>query len=76
MTMKFSTLIKQLMGFIVLVTDHKYSIVVLRNDLLCDGVEFVPTCPVFAGPVTTLGSSDVQDCNISTSIYKFREKIV
>jgi len=34
--MKFATFIKYLMGFIVKVIDHKYSIAVLRNYLLCD----------------------------------------
>jgi len=35
MAMKFTTRIKHLMGFIVQVTDQKYSVAVLRNDLLC-----------------------------------------
>jgi len=36
MAMNFVTLIKHLMGFILQVTDHKYSVAALRNDLLCD----------------------------------------
>jgi len=42
------------MGFILLLTEHKYSVAVLRNNLLLlyEGVSFVPTCPVFAGTVT------------------------
>jgi len=31
---------------------QKYSVPILRNDLLNDRVKFVPTCPVFAGQVT------------------------
>ena len=34
------------------VTERKYSVTVLRYDLQRDSVQFVPTCPVFAGPVT------------------------
>jgi len=41
MAMKFCTLIKYLMGFIVHVTEQKYSFAVLRNYLLCDGQDVV-----------------------------------
>jgi len=43
MDMKFATLIKHLMGFIVQVTDHRYYAAILRNVILCDGMYFVPT---------------------------------
>ena len=33
-------------------SEYKYSVPLLRNDLLCDRVQFVPTCPIFASPVT------------------------
>jgi len=33
--MKFATLIKHLMGITLQVTDHKYSVATLRNDLIC-----------------------------------------
>jgi len=36
--MKFSTLIKHLMGFVLQVTEQKYSVSILRNGLLCDWV--------------------------------------
>jgi len=41
--MKFSNFIKHLIGFIVQVTDHKYSVAALRNDLLCD---LCSLCPI------------------------------
>jgi len=37
-SMKLPTLIKHLMGYIIQVTEYKYSVAVLRNDLLSDGV--------------------------------------
>jgi len=36
--MKLSTLVKHLMGYTIQVTGYKYSVPVLRNDLLSDGV--------------------------------------
>jgi len=48
MSMKLLNLIKHLMGQ---VTEYKHYAAKLRNDLLSDGVKFVSTCPVFAGPV-------------------------
>jgi len=51
-TMKFSTLLKHLMEFILQVTNQEYTVTVLRNDQSCNGVYFVPTCPVLVGPVT------------------------
>ena len=45
--MKFSERITHLIGYILQVTEYRYSILVL-----CDGVWFVPTCAIFAGPVT------------------------
>jgi len=51
MAMKFATFVKHLMDFIVQVTDHKYSVAVPRNGLLCDEVQFLPTCP---GPVAII----------------------
>jgi len=50
--MKRPTLIKQLMGYIIQVTEYKYSVPILRNDMLSDRVQFVLTCPVFTGPDT------------------------
>ena len=38
MAMKFPTIIKYVMGYIIQVTEYKYSVPVLRNDLLCDKV--------------------------------------
>ena len=46
LAMKFSALIKRLVCFIIQV------IPVLRYGMLCGMVWFVPTCPIFAGPVT------------------------
>jgi len=37
------------MGYSIQVTEYKYSIPVLRNDPLSNGLQFVTTCPVFAG---------------------------
>jgi len=38
MAMKLSTFINHLMGYIIQVTEYKYSVPILRNDLLSDKV--------------------------------------
>jgi len=38
MTMEFPIHVKHLMGFIIQITEYKYSVPALRNDLISDGV--------------------------------------
>ena len=52
MAMQFSVHSQHLLGFMMQVTECTYSVPILRYDMLDDGQQFVPTCPVFAGPVT------------------------
>ena len=52
MVLQFSVLSEHLIDIMMQVTECKNTPPVLRYDLKSDGVPFVPTCPVFAGPVT------------------------
>ena len=45
MAEEFSKIIKHSIGYILLVNLFNYC-------LICDRMWFMPTCPVFAGPVT------------------------
>ena len=57
--MHFLALGKHVIGVMLQVTECRYSIPVLRYNLLCDRVYFVPTYPIFVGPVTN-GDGDLQ----------------
>ena len=52
MTMQFLALSKHLISFMMQVTEYEYSFPVVRYNWYSDRMYFVPTCPVFAGPVT------------------------
>ena len=52
--MKLPTIIKNLMGFITKVTEYKYSVPVLRNDPLCDGVSALPIITYLQFSVITI----------------------
>ena len=54
MAIKFSQFVNNLSGFEIQDTEWKYSTAVPRYDLLSNKVRFVPTCLVFAGPVTNV----------------------
>ena len=51
MIMQFSTHVKHLIGYLIQVAECQYSSPEQRYDLLCDEVQFVTTCPIFADPV-------------------------
>ena len=49
---EISTLTKHLMGYTTPVTECTYFVPLLSYDQIYERVQFVPTCPVFAGLVT------------------------
>jgi len=55
MAMKYLQFVHSLSGFVIQVTEWKYSFPITRYSSLSNKVYFVPTCPVFAGPVTIYG---------------------
>ena len=52
MATKISKFVYNLTGIVTQVTEWRWSIPVNGYDSLSKKVYFVPTCPVFAGPVT------------------------
>ena len=55
MAMTFLQFVQNLPGFVIQVTEWKYSISITRYYSLSNKIYFVPTCSVFAGPVTYVG---------------------